>query len=164
MGKKIKKEMEAQRDAFIAGAMARGVSRPQATHVFDLVARFADYGFNKSHAAAYALVAYQTAYMKANHPVEFLAASMSFELANTDRLNAFREETERLGIRLLPPDVNRSEANVSVETGSPPSRGSGSRPWRRWWRSGGGAARSPISPTSPTGWTPRSSIAASSKV
>jgi DNA polymerase-3 subunit alpha len=118
MGKKIKKEMEAQRDAFIAGAMARGVSRPQATHVFDLVARFADYGFNKSHAAAYALVAYQTAYMKANHPVEFLAASMSFELANTDRLNAFREETERLGIRLLPPDVNRSEANVSVETGT----------------------------------------------
>ncbi|MEX2649160.1 MAG: DNA polymerase III subunit alpha [Alphaproteobacteria bacterium] len=117
MGKKIKAEMEAQREVFIGGAVARGVERTQAVKVFDLVARFADYGFNKSHAAAYAMVAYQTAYLKANHPVEFLAASMGFELANTDRLNLYREEAERLGIPLLPPDVNRSEASFSVDVG-----------------------------------------------
>ncbi|MSP81577.1 MAG: DNA polymerase III subunit alpha [Alphaproteobacteria bacterium] len=118
MGKKIKKEMEAQRDAFLTGALANGVGRAQATQVFDLLARFADYGFNKSHAAAYALVAYQTAYLKAHHPVEFLAASMSFELANTDRLNVFREESEHLGVRVLAPDLNRSEANFGVEEGA----------------------------------------------
>ncbi len=118
MGKKIKAEMEAQRGIFIQGAMARGVSKSQATQVFDLVARFADYGFNKSHAAAYAMIAYQTAYLKANHPVEFLAASMSFELNNTDRLNLFRDEIDRLGLGLLPPDCNRSEANFTVEAGA----------------------------------------------
>jgi len=123
MGKKIKAEMEAQREVFIDGAVARGVAKAQAVHVFDLVARFADYGFNKSHAAAYAMVAYQTAYLKANHPVEFLAASMSFELGNTDRLNQFREESARLGVRLLPPDVNRSEANFVVEPEGPDGPG-----------------------------------------
>ena len=86
-----------------------------ASRIFELVAKFAGYGFNKSHAAAYALVAYQTAYLKANHPVEFLAASMSLEINNIDRLELFRRELERLGIPLLPPDINASRATFSVE-------------------------------------------------
>ena len=115
MGKKIKAEMDAQRETFVKGALANEVARADASRIFDLVAKFAGYGFNKSHAAAYALVAYQTAYLKANHPVEFLAASMSLEINNTDRLELFRRELERLGIPLLPPDINASEATFSVE-------------------------------------------------
>ncbi len=115
MGKKIKAEMEAQRKAFIDGAIARGVAERVAEHIFDQVAKFAGYGFNKSHAAAYAVVAYQTAYLKANHPVEFLAALMTLDLGNTDKLNVFRGECDRLGIRLLPPDINRSAVEFSVE-------------------------------------------------
>ena len=115
MGKKIKSEMDAQRKQFVDGAIARGVEPGLAEHIFDLVAKFAGYGFNKSHAAAYALVAYQTAYLKANYPVEFLAASMSLDIGNTDKLNLFRQECERLGIKLLPPDINRSEVDFGVE-------------------------------------------------
>ena len=115
MGKKIKAEMDAQRETFVKGALANDVSRADASRIFELVAKFAGYGFNKSHAAAYALVAYQTAYLKANHPVEFLAASMSLEINNIDRLELFRRELERLGIPLLPPDINASRATFSVE-------------------------------------------------
>src|SRR5205085_6935940 len=115
MGKKIKSEMEAQRTAFIDGAASRGVPAAQAEMIFEKVAKFAGYGFNKSHSAPYALVAYQTAYFKANHPVEFFAASMTFDLGNTDKLNVFRQELDRLGIRLLPPDINRSEVEFAVE-------------------------------------------------
>ncbi len=115
MGKKIKEEMDAQRKHFVDGAVARGVPEAQASSIFDQVAKFAGYGFNKSHAAAYALVAYQTAYLKANYPVEFLAALMTFDIANTDKLNVFRQELERLKITLLPPDINRSQADFSVE-------------------------------------------------
>jgi DNA polymerase III subunit alpha len=115
MGKKIKSEMEAQRRQFIDGAKAHGVAGGLAEHIFEQVAKFAGYGFNKSHAAAYALVAYQTAYLKANHPVEFLAASMTLDLGNTDKLNVFRQECARLGIKILPPDINRSGAVFSVE-------------------------------------------------
>ena len=115
MGKKIKAEMDAQRETFVNGALANGVARPDASRIFDLVAKFAGYGFNKSHAAAYALVAYQTAYLKANHPVEFLAASMSIEINDIDRLELFRRELERLEIPLLPPDINSSRATFSVE-------------------------------------------------
>ena len=115
MGKKIKSEMAAQRELFISGATARGVEAGQAGQIFDLVDKFAGYGFNKSHGAAYAVVAYQTAYMKANHPVEFLAASMAYSMGNTDKLNVFRQEIERLGIKLLPPDINRSGADFTVE-------------------------------------------------
>jgi DNA polymerase III subunit alpha len=115
MGKKIKAEMEAQRKAFIDGATSRGVGERVAEHIFEQVAKFAGYGFNKSHAAAYALVAYQTAYLKANHPVEFLAASMTLDLGNTDKLNVFRGECDRLGIKLLPPDINRSAVTFAVE-------------------------------------------------
>jgi len=115
MGKKIQAEMEAQRDTFTAGAIARGIDPAKATEVFDLMAKFADYGFNKSHAAAYALVAYQTAWLKANHPEVFLAACMSLAVNNTDRLAALKQEAERSGIRIEPPDINRSAADFSVE-------------------------------------------------
>jgi DNA polymerase-3 subunit alpha len=115
MGKKIRSEMESQRQVFIDGAVARNIPRSKAGEIFDLMARFADYGFNKSHAAAYALVAYQTAWMKANHPAVFLAACMSLALSNTDKLAAYRQEASRLGIAVLPPDINRSGADFSVE-------------------------------------------------
>jgi DNA polymerase-3 subunit alpha len=114
MGKKIRSEMLAQRDRFVSGAVARGVERGQAEAIFDLLERFADYGFNKSHAAAYALVAYQTAYMKANHPVEFLAASMTLSMGNTDKLAEFRAEAERLAIKVEPPSINRSGIEFDV--------------------------------------------------
>jgi DNA polymerase III subunit alpha len=115
MGKKIPAEMEAQRQLFVDGAAARGVDAGLADHIFDQMAKFAGYGFNKSHAAAYALIAYQTAYLKANYPVEFLAALMTLDLGNTDKLNVFHQELDRLGIALLPPDINRSEVTFAVE-------------------------------------------------
>jgi DNA polymerase-3 subunit alpha len=115
MGKKIKSEMAAQRELFVAGAVERGVDAAQAGQIFDLVDKFAGYGFNKSHAAAYALVAFQTAYLKANYPVEFIAASMAYSIANTDKLNVFRQEIDRMGIKLLPPDINRSTETFAVE-------------------------------------------------
>ncbi len=115
MGKKIQAEMDLQRKGFVEGAVARGVEERKADEIFDIVDKFAGYGFNKSHAAAYALVAYQTAYMKANHPVEFLAASMAFDMTNTDKLNIFRQEIDRLAIPLLPPDINASDVSFTVE-------------------------------------------------
>jgi DNA polymerase-3 subunit alpha len=115
MGKKIQAEMDAQRAQFVSGATERGVERGRAELIFDQMAKFAGYGFNKSHAAAYALVAYQTAYLKANYPVEFMAASMTLDLGNTDKLNHFRQELQRLDIALLPPDINRSDVAFSVE-------------------------------------------------
>ena len=115
MGKKIKAEMDAQRDIFVKGAMDKGVTKERASYVFDLVDKFAGYGFNKAHSAGYALVAYQTAYLKANYPVEFLAASMTYDMGNTDKLNVFRQELQRLDIALLPPDINRSAPDFDVE-------------------------------------------------
>ncbi len=117
MGKKDKAGMAAQREAFIAGAVERGVPRGKASRIFELVDKFAGYGFPKSHATAYALIAYQTAWFKTNHPIEFFAASMSLELGNTDKIGIFRQEIDRLGLRLLPPDINRSGAEFTVETG-----------------------------------------------
>ena len=116
MGKKIKAEMEAQRETFVQGAVARGVDAARASHVFDLVDKFAGYGFNKAHSACYAFIAYQTAWLKANYPVEFFAASMTLDLGNTDKLNAFRQELQRIDVPLLPPDINKSEPHFSVET------------------------------------------------
>jgi DNA polymerase-3 subunit alpha len=115
MGKKIKEEMDAQRKIFCDGAMARGVDGAKANEIFDQVNKFAGYGFNKSHAAAYALVAYQTAWLKANYPVEFIAASMTYDMHNTDKLNIFRQELDRLKIKVLPPDVNKSGPDFWVE-------------------------------------------------
>src|SRR6266545_4469055 len=114
MGKKIRAEMEKQRAIFVAGAVKNGVPKGQADTIFELLAKFADYGFNKSHAAAYALVSYHTAYMKAHYPVEFLAASMTLELNNTDKLSEFRAEAQRLGIKVEAPNINRSAATFEV--------------------------------------------------
>jgi DNA polymerase III subunit alpha len=115
MGKKIQAEMDAQRQTFVEGSVANGVDEAKASSIFDTIAAFAGYGFNKSHAAAYALVAYHTAYMKSNYPVEFLAASMTYDMGNTDKLNVFRQELQAQGISLLPPDVNRSGRDFLVE-------------------------------------------------
>jgi DNA polymerase-3 subunit alpha len=115
MGKKIRSEMDAQRKIFVSGATGRGIDAAKAEEVFDLMAKFADYGFNRSHAAGYALLAYQTAWLKANHPEAFLAACMSLALANTDKLAALCQEATRLGIPVLPPDVNRSGADFTLE-------------------------------------------------
>src|ERR1700749_3758558 len=116
MGKKIKAEMDAQRKLFLDGAAERGVKADLATLIFDKMAKFAGYGFNKCHAAPYALVAYQTAYLKANYPVEFFAASMTLDMGNTDKLGNFPRELERLKVPLLGPDVNKSMAEFAVET------------------------------------------------
>ncbi|MEM9624852.1 MAG: DNA polymerase III subunit alpha [Pseudomonadota bacterium] len=115
MGKKIKAEMDAQREVFIEGAVKNSIGKKLATTIFDQVAKFASYGFNKSHAAAYALLAYHTAYLKANHAVEFYAASMTMDRGNQDKLNLFRQEIVKVGIPLLPPDINRSESTFIVE-------------------------------------------------
>jgi DNA polymerase-3 subunit alpha len=117
MGKKIRAEMEKQRAIFVAGSVKSGVPKGQAETIFELLAKFADYGFNKSHAAAYALVSYQTAYMKAHFPVEFLAASMTLDMSNTDKLSEFRAEAHRLGIKVEAPSINRSGATFEVNEG-----------------------------------------------
>ena len=109
MGKKKPEEMAKQRDTFKAGALKiNGIPEAQAELIFDQIDKFAGYGFNKSHAAAYALIAYQTAWLKANYPVEFFAAAMNFEMGDTDKLSVFRQELMRNGILLLQPDVNYS--------------------------------------------------------
>jgi DNA polymerase-3 subunit alpha len=117
MGKKIQAEMDAQRARFTEGAAKNDISAAKANELFDLIDKFAGYGFNKSHAAAYALVAYHTAWLKAHHPAEFFAASMSYDIHQTDKLALFVEDIRRSGIECLPPDVNRSEAAFSVEDG-----------------------------------------------
>ncbi len=117
MGKKIKAEMDAQRDRFVKGAVDGGIKKDIASEIFDLLAKFADYGFNKSHAAAYAIVAFQTAYLKANYPVEFLAASMTLDMGNTDKLSEFRRDAERLGIKVERPAINQSGVEFDVADG-----------------------------------------------
>ncbi|MGA8862805.1 MAG: DNA polymerase III subunit alpha [Gallionella sp.] len=108
MGKKNVEEMAKQREFFVEGALKGGTSKEQAGQLFDLMEKFAGYGFNKSHAAAYALVAYQTAYLKAHHPAAFMAATLSGDLDNTDKVRIFYADTLQQGIRVLPPDVNSS--------------------------------------------------------
>ena len=117
MGKKKKEEMDKQKRRFVDGAEQNDVDPNLAESIFDVVAKFAGYGFNKSHAAAYAYIAYQTAYLKANYGPEFLAASMSLDRANTDKLGVFMKETKRAEIAMLAPDVNRSESDFTVENG-----------------------------------------------
>jgi DNA polymerase III subunit alpha len=118
MGKKIRSEMAKQEDRFISGAVERGIGRADAQAIFDACAKFADYGFNKSHSAPYALLTYQTAYMKANYPVEFMAASMTLMMHNTDKLSEYRAEAERLGVKVAPPSINRSDVAFKVEGGA----------------------------------------------
>ncbi|MBI5940715.1 MAG: DNA polymerase III subunit alpha [Caulobacterales bacterium] len=117
LGKKKKEEMDQQKARFVSGAIERGVDGAQAGSIFELVEKFAGYGFNKSHAAAYALIAYQTAWLKANTPVEFLAASMSLDLSNTDKLAVFYQDARKFQIKVRPPDINRSGADFEVEDG-----------------------------------------------
>ena len=117
MGKKIKAEMDAQRERFVAGATERGVSKATADQIFDACAKFAEYGFNKSHSAPYAFITYQTAYLKKRYPEEFLAATMTFDKAATDKLAEFRQEAQRLGIAVEPPSIQRSGANFDVAPG-----------------------------------------------
>ncbi|MED5537553.1 MAG: DNA polymerase III subunit alpha [Pseudomonadota bacterium] len=114
MGKKKKEEMDFQRARFIKGALEKSVPESQSGSIFDLVAKFAGYGFNKSHAAAYALISFQTGWLKANHPVEFFAASMSLDLSNTDKLAVFYQDAKRFDVPVLPPDINRSSADFDV--------------------------------------------------
>ena len=117
MGKKKKEEMDQQKARFVSGAVDRQVEADQADFIFEMVAKFAGYGFNKSHAAAYAVIAYQTAWLKANAPVEFFAASMSLDISNTDKLAIFSQDAKRFGVAVRPPDVNRSAADFEVENG-----------------------------------------------
>ena len=119
MGKKIQSEMDAQRAVFVEGCAATNeIPAAKANELFDLIDKFAGYGFNKSHAAGYALIAYQTAWLKAHHPAEFFAASMSFDMALTDKLGVFVEDMRRSDIDCLPPDINASHAHFTVENGA----------------------------------------------
>src|SRR5690606_19049948 len=117
MGKKIKAEMDAQRGRFLDGAEQRGIARALASTIFDACAKFAEYGFNKSHSAPYAYITYQTAYLKAHFPHEFYAASMTYETANTDKLNDFRRDVRKHGIEIVPPCVNRSQSVFDAREG-----------------------------------------------
>ena len=118
MGKKIKEAMDAERPKFVDGSAKNGVDKKKATEVFDLLEKFANYGFNKSHAAAYAVVSYQTAWLKANHPVEFMAGVMNCDIHLTDKLGVYAEEVRRgLDLEIVPPCVNRSLATFSVTDG-----------------------------------------------
>ncbi|RVT40758.1 DNA polymerase III subunit alpha [Sphingobium algorifonticola] len=122
MGKKIKAEMDAQRERFVTGCAERSqIGKAKANELFDLIDKFAGYGFNKSHAAAYALLAYQTAWLKAHYPAEFYAASMAFDIHLTDKLTIFVDDMRRMGLSCLPPDINLSEADFSVEPVSVPN-------------------------------------------
>ena len=114
MGKKKPEEMDKLRAKFLEGAKARHISDKKAAKLFDLIQKFAGYGFNKSHAAAYAMVTYQTAYLKAHYPHEFMAALLTSEMGNTDKVVRYINECRELGIRVLPPDVNESEKDFAV--------------------------------------------------
>lgn len=115
MGKKIKEEMDAQRKIFVEGAVKNGINEKQAGEIFDLVDKFAGYGFNKSHAAAYALISYQTAYLKAHFLPEFLCASINLEIDNSEKINVFLQVAKSHNIQVRPPDVNKSMAEFSIE-------------------------------------------------
>ncbi len=116
MGKKIKEEMDTQRDLFVKGAKEHNdIPEDQANHIFDQIAKFAGYGFNKAHTAGYGLIALWTAWLKTHYPVEFMAASMTLDMGNTDKLSIFKQELDRLGVKLLPPDINKSNAEFRVE-------------------------------------------------
>ena len=117
MGKKKKEEMDLQEARFLSGAAERGLAKADAEDMFQRMAKFAGYGFNKGHAAPYAVIAYQTAWLKANAPVEFFAASMSLDISNTDKLAVFYQDARRQGVTIQPPDVNRSGADFDVADG-----------------------------------------------
>jgi len=115
MGKKIQKEMDMQKSRFIEGAIQNKIEKKEASKIFDLVNKFAGYGFNKSHAAAYALISYQTAYLKANFPHEFLTATLNYSIDRIEKIILLKQEVERLNINFLKPDINYSESLFSIE-------------------------------------------------
>ncbi len=116
MGKKIQAEMDKQREIFVEGAAKiSNISSEKANEIFDLISKFAGYGFNKSHAAAYSIISYQSAYLKTYYPVEFMAALMTLDMGNTDKINFYRQDLRRMGIQLLPPDINHSIDCFKVE-------------------------------------------------
>ena len=115
MGKKIKSEMDAQRNNFIIGASDNGVSKEKAEYIFDLVDKFAGYGFNKAHSAAYALIAFQTAYLKANHPLAFISALLTLDIGNIDKVSNIISEAKRMKIDILPPSINQSMDDFKIE-------------------------------------------------
>ena len=176
MGKKKVDVMAAQMDQFLKGCAERGVNEKRARKIWDLMEQFAGYGFNKSHSAAYAWLAYQTAYLKANQPAYFLAALLTSERANTDKMVQYIGECREMGLRVLPPDVNQSElfftvvapaggrgrrssprSNASRPTSVsvfPRSRTSARAPSRSCWRHGARVGRSDRSSTSATASTP----------
>ncbi len=114
MGKKIKSEMDAQREAFINGTKKNMINSEKASELFDEIAKFAGYGFNKSHAAAYAMIAYQTAFLKSNYPLEFLCALMNCDINNFDKLSVYCNEVKKIGFEIIRPDINISETNFTV--------------------------------------------------
>lgn len=118
MGKKQREEIPKQRKMFTEGAIKNGIDEATATAIFDQMEKFASYGFNKSHAAAYSLISYRTAYLKAHYPVEFMCAIMSLDITNTDKLMFFKEECRHLGFEVLKPDINKSGADFVVEGGN----------------------------------------------
>ena len=115
MGKKIKEEMDAQRARFVKGAVERAISNNQANDIFDVLAKFAGYGFNKAHAAAYALISYQTAYLKCHFPVEFLAANMQLDAGNTEKLSIFHQDARQQKIEIVAPSVQTSHTGFTVK-------------------------------------------------
>ncbi len=117
MGKKKLEILQKEEVPFIEGAVSRGYSKEDAKRIFEILTPFAGYGFNKSHAAAYSVVAYRTAFLKANYPAEFMAANLTNEISNTDKLTEYISEARQMGLAVLPPDINRSDANFSVDHG-----------------------------------------------
>jgi DNA polymerase-3 subunit alpha len=117
MGKKNKDEMAKLKNEFIEGAVALGTQKKLAGEIFDLIEKFASYGFNKSHSVAYSIVAYQTAYLKANYPAEYMAATLSSEIGDTDKIVGLIDDCRKMGINVLPPDVNESEIDFKVVNG-----------------------------------------------
>ena len=170
MGKKIQAEMDAQRATFVEGcATHNNIPAAKANELFDLIDKFAGYGFNKSHAAAYALLAYQTAWLKAHHRAEFYAASMSFDIALTDKLAMFVEDMRRGGVECLPPDINASHAHFTVEDGCVryalgALKGVGEKAMEALVEERDGAGRLPASRISPRESTRACSTGGSSKV
>ena len=118
MGKKMVAEIPHQREMFTEGATKKGIDPKISGAIFDQMAKFAEYGFNKSHAAAYSLISYQTAYLKAHYPVEFMCAVMDFDITNTDKISFYTDEVRKMGFKVLPPDINNSDALFKVENGN----------------------------------------------
>ena len=167
MGKKKPSEMAKQRDLFVKGAKeTNDIGEKLANRIFDKIANFAGYGFNKSHSACYGHISYWTAYLKANFPVEFMAALLSNEINNTDKIGVFVAECHRMGIEILPPDLNRSQLRFAPEEangckairyglGSYQERGGGSD-GEGDCLSRGRMASLRVWRSSPTAWIPRS--------